>query len=370
MEKILTLQKLIKSEDKNLKTTNESGLDMNDLQDFKKREAECVGLWLAEGGNKSKSEITFTNNCLGLVDLFKKTINEIFKDCSYNQRIYVYSKTGKKIKVPYDDCVIKYYAHERATKPFFIYRIASVKLIGKWREIVNKSLNLKEFYPYVLRGFFAGEGNIKEVSHNSRVLRIAQKERKEFIDVILKDLGIKFSFNSKGRSYEIHGKPMWDIFANLKLADLHPHKKRRFWEVYNHFKEEHYETNFLINNILPILNKPITTKKISQIFNRSPARITDVLVELKKQDKVNNFRIRSVDYWTNNPNLIIISKLKKEYLILIDNPRPTSEFAKYFKIDWKSSFRRLKELEKLNLVRRLENGKWMKLPNQKTIAAI
>ena len=30
--------------------------------------AECVGLWLAEGDNKTRMEITFTNNCLFLIN--------------------------------------------------------------------------------------------------------------------------------------------------------------------------------------------------------------------------------------------------------------------------------------------------------------
>ena len=343
---------------------------MDNLSDAKKRIAECAGLWLAEGSTTSKSEITFTNNCWDLIDLFYRTINEIFKEYKYNQRIYVYSKTGAKIKLPYEDCVVKHYVHKRATKPFFIFRIASVRLIKKWRDIVGETLNKRKLYPYILKGFFAGEGNIKESSHNSRVLRIAQKEQKEFIDKILHDLGIKFTFYPKNRSYDISGKPMWDIFAELKLADLHPDKKKKFWEVYKHFKEEHYEKNFLIKNILPILNNPCTTRHLSEMFNRTPARIQDVLIELKKQNKINNFRVGSVDYWTNDKNLIIISKLKKHYLFFLDKPKQTSEFAKKFKVCWKSSFRRLSELQKLNLVRRQQDGEWIKIQTKNKILAI
>ena len=163
---------------------------------------------------------------------------------------------------------------------------------------------------------------------------------------------------------------MWDIFAKLKLADLHPDKKRKFWEVYGHFKEEHYETNYLIKKVLLILNEPKTSKQLAKIFSRSQARIIDVLVELKKQNKIRNFRVKSIDYWTNDFNLLIISKLKNEYLLSLDRPKQTSEFAKKFKVCWKSSFKRLKELEKLNLVKRREDGKWIKVPTKKKIAAI
>ncbi len=343
---------------------------MKEVNDKEKRVAECVGLWLAEGWNKSKSEITFTNTCLELIDLFKDTINEIFRGHDYNQRIYIYSKTGKKISLPYPNCVIKYYVHKRATKPFLIFRIASVELIKEWRKKVTETLNKTKLFPYVLRGFFAGEGNIKEGSHNSRVLRIAQIKQKKFIDRILEGLEIEFSFKIKNRSYEIHGKPMWDIFARLGLADLHPDKKKKFWEVYSHFKEEHYKINFLIKKILPLLKNPYSTKQLSEIFKRTPARIQEILTTLKKQNKINNFRVKNIDYWTNNLNLVIISKLKNKYLLFLGGLKQTSEFAKEFKVCWKSSFNRLKELEKLNLIRRQKDGRWIKLATKKKILVI
>ena len=36
--------------------------------------AKCVGLWLAEGDNKTISEITFTNSQPELIILFDKTL--------------------------------------------------------------------------------------------------------------------------------------------------------------------------------------------------------------------------------------------------------------------------------------------------------
>ena len=35
----------------------------------KKEIAECVGLWLAEGDNKTTAEVTFTNNCFELINI-------------------------------------------------------------------------------------------------------------------------------------------------------------------------------------------------------------------------------------------------------------------------------------------------------------
>ncbi len=371
MEKILTFQEQIQLEtNKNLKIINYFNKCMKRLTNREKRLAECVGLWLAEGSTKSKVEITFTNSCLELIDLFKRTINKIFKGERYNQRIYIYSKTGEKLDLPYKNCVLKFYTHKRATKPFMIYRVASVKLRNKWQEIIGRTLNKQELSPYILRGFFAGEGNIKDASHNSRVLRISQKIQKEFIDNALNYLNIKYRYIPKEMSYDIYGKWNWDIFAKLKLADLHPDKKKKFWHVYSKFKEEHYEHNFIKNNILNVLNEPKTSRQLAEIFKRTPARIQDIIIELKKQGKINNFRVRSVDYWTKNKGLVIISRLKNDYLLFLDMPKQTSEFAKHFKVNWKSSFRRLEELKNLNLTRREPDGRWIRIATDKEILVI
>jgi len=343
---------------------------MMDAKLLAPRVAECVGLWLAEGDSKSRREITFTNNCWGLVDLFYKTINRVFRDYTYNPRIYVYSKNKDKIKIPYKNCVVKYYIHKRATKPFFILRFASVNMVKKWKEISRKNLNHKKNNIYILRGFFAGEGNLHSGSHNTRIIRISQKEQKKFIDKILNDLNLKYSFDSKKRNYIIYGKPNWDIFAKFKIANLHPVKQQKFWKLYNSFKEEHYPANYLIKEVYSTLNKPTTTRELSKKFNRSFARIQDVLILLKKQGKILNFRVGSIDYWINDKDILIISKLKNDYLLFLNTPKQISECAKHFKVCWKSSFRRLKELEKLNLIRRKNNEQWMKIPTKKNILAL
>jgi len=340
------------------------------LSALNKNIAECVCLWLAEGDTKTKNEITFTNNCLELIDLFYNTINILFRKYSYNPWIYVYSKNKEKIKISYKKCIVKSYVHKRATRPYFILRFASVELVKKWKKIVRIFLNKKGFYPFVLRGFFAGEGNVYAGAHNQRILRIAQKKQKSFINKILKELKIYFYFEEGQRNYVIYRKSTWDIFAKLKLADLHPVKKEKFWRVYNSFKEEHYPANYLVKEVYSVLSKPLTSQQLSMLFNRSFARIQEVLILLKKQGKINNFRVGSIDYWSKNENLTIISKLKKNYLLFLDKPKHTSECAKYFKVCWKSSYGRLKELEKLNLIRRENNGKWIRLLVRKNILAI
>jgi len=334
---------------------------------FEEQVAECVGLWLAEGSTTSKSEITFTNNCLELIDLFYNTINELFRAYSFNQRIYVYSKDGQEVKLPYNKCAFKYYVHQRATRPYFIFRIASVELIKKWKVVINETLKENSLIPFVLRGFFAGEGNVYEGKRSVRVLRISQKTRKDFIDNLLNSLGLIFSFEEGNRNYILSSKHNWDIFARYNLADLHPNKKEKFWRLYNSYKEEHYKKNYLYLGIYKELEEPLTTLQLSKRFNRSFARIQDVLVLLKKEGKIYNFRVQSRDYWVNNREIIIISKIKNNYLDVLKQPKLTSEIAKAFKVDWKSSFRRLNELKKLNLVQIGEDNKWKKKSTKKKI---
>ena len=343
---------------------------MDRLSDLNKQTAECVGLWLAEGDTKTKHEITFTNNCWELIELFYKTVNKLFKEDSFNPRIYVYSKNKERIEIPYKDCVVKFYIHRRAKKPFFILRFASVKIVKKWKKIVESFLKKEEAFPYLFRGFFAGEGNVYQGTNNRRILRIAQKEKKEFIDNWLKFFNLHYSFEKGNRNYVIWRKFSWDLFAGLNLADLHPLKKEKFWNVYNSFKEEHYPPNYLIKEVYNFLNHPLTTKELAIKFKRSSARMQDVLILLKKQRKAFNFRIGSIDYWINDPNLIIISLIKHKYLKFLDTQRNTSDFAKHFKVCWKSSFNRLNELEKLNLVRREKNGEWIKLQTKKKLLVI
>ncbi len=333
--------------------------------------AECVGLWLAEGDTKTKWEITFTNNCYVLVELFAKTMQEIFKHEKIKPRIYIYSPDKKKIKISLN-CKINYYIDKRASKPYFIYRIGSTKLNFQWINIVNKVKNEEKFFKYILRGFFAGEGNLKGGSHSNRTIRIAQGEPNKFIEQILKYYKITYKYSYNGRSYNITGKWNWDKLANIKIADLHPIKKEKFWKLLNSYKEIHYPDNYLRDNILKKLNKPYTSFELSIEFNRSQARIQDILIPLKKENKIQVFYVKSKAYWIkNNQNKIIISKVKDNYLkSLIHKRKNTKKLAKEIGVCWKSAYRRLTELEKLNLVFKDVKGIWMIKPTKKEVIVL
>ena len=135
--------------------------------------AECVGLWLAEGDNNSTLEITLTNNCLKIITYFHSLMKDLFQDIK--PRIYVYRtcKDNSK-KFSLNNVKFRYYIDNRANKNYYIYRIANVKLVKTWHNLVKKTKLKKHLYIHILRGFFAGEGNLKEGSHKNSTVRISQ----------------------------------------------------------------------------------------------------------------------------------------------------------------------------------------------------
>jgi len=343
-------------------------LNQKSKNKFYDKIAECAGLWLAEGDNKCNNEITFTNNEFSLVQFFHHNIKELFSNYVFRIRIYVYTPTKENIVVPLEVDRINRYIDKRATKPYYIWRLASVKLNKKWKDVVSFYKNNPQYYPPILRGFFAGEGSIKSTSHNSRSITISQK-KDLFLEKLLNLLNIEFAYRPENRTYSITHKYNWDKLAKIKLADLHPIKKDKFWKVYNEFKEEHYKDHYIRDNVFKLLIKPYSSARLAIMFNRSQARIQDILIDLKKKKIVNNFRVGSKGYWIrNDQDTIIISKLKKRYLDLLDKGgNTTKEIAKYFKVNDRSAFRRLKELEKLGLVKRKEDKEWIKEKTRKKV---
>ena len=327
--------------------------------------AECVGLWLAEGDHKTKKEITFTNNCLELISFFHQTMIYLYGG-SFNPRVYIYSKSGNE-QLQLEEVTIKNYVDIRANKPYYLYRLASVKIVPQWRKLVESYLIDSSLNFDILRGFFAGEGNIKTGSKMNRMVRIAQKQPLKWVDESLSNLGVRYSFGLRDRSYNIWGRESWDKLAKVTIADLHPIKKERFWQVYNQFKEYHYSNSFLREEIIKQLIKPMETIALANIFNRKPSRVSEVLIELKKTNQIKDYRVGSKSYWIrNDQNIIIISSTKQKYLKLLNSCSKTYEFATKMQVNWKSAFRRLNELKKLGLIS-FKDNKWIKKQTDKKI---
>lgn len=338
---------------------------------FNKQIVECVGLWLAEGDNKCNNEITFTNNEPSLIKFFNKNIRKLFALHKFNIRLYVYSPNNRDVNIPIKTDKINFYKDKRANKPYFIWRLASVDLHREWKKIVEECKKDSKYWTDILRGFFAGEGNIKSTSHNCRTIRIAQK-RSIFLEKLLKYIDVEFKYRKENRSYTITHKFNWDKLANIHIADLHPIKKEKFWKIYGEFKEEHYKHNYLKDFIFRLLSQHYLPSELAASFDRSKARIQEILVDLKKEGKISDFRVGSINYWIrNDQNVIIVSKLKKKYIdLLTKSYKTTKEIANYFKVNDKSSYRRLKELEKLGLVKKKEDKRWQRVNSGKEVVII
>jgi len=334
---------------------------------FEKSIGQCIGLWLAEGDLTSTSEITFTNNRYYLIKFFHTNLNKTLK-LENKPRIYVYAPSKyttvklQKIK----ELVHRFYIDKRANRPYFIYRVSGKKAVKEWLTLVKKITPNKKFYPYLLQGIFAGEGNIKYIEKSkSRVIRISQGKRSKLIEDILNYSGIKYSYSKKERSYVISGRENLEKLIRIDISCLHREKNFKLKHMFSTYKQYHYPRGELKNMILNILReKPSTSLELSKLFKRDQTRVIRVLTALKRDRKIKNYRVGSTTYWVlKNSRLIIISDIKNTILNHLNMPRRTSEIAKLVNRDWKSSSKRLKELKKLNLVK-YSGGLWYKLPNK------
>ena len=187
--------------------------------------AECVGLWLAEGDNKTNREVTFTNNSIDLILFFHRIVKSIYAGVNPS-RIYVYSPSERKLYDSIGDIKVNYYHDRRANRPYYIYRLSDAKFTRQWHEIVNTVSQDSLNYAEVLRGFFAGEGNIKyDIPSSSRQIRIAQSPRNELLEKMLNYFEIKFRYDTKHRSYWISSSQLGKA-DEIHITELHPEKKR------------------------------------------------------------------------------------------------------------------------------------------------
>jgi len=115
-----------------------------------------------------------------------------------------------------------------------------------------------------------------------------------------------------------------------------------------------------LRSLLSDLVKPQTSKNFSKKYQRSQARITEVLCELQKRGFIKKYKVYSSFYWVRtDQNIIIVSLIKYKYLKFIGQTKKTAEeCSKRFGVNPKSSRNRLKELEKLGLVKRDDNKRW------------
>lgn len=327
------------------------------MRSRKNQIADCVGLWLAEGDSKTHSEVTFTNNSEELIEYFRSIIEGIYNGKN-SARVYSYSPKVP-FKPPFQGLIVKTYLDRRANKPYYIYRLADVEFVKKWKRLVQECMNNQKLHPGILRGIFAGEGNIKTGDHSSRTLRISQKDHNEEFGRIFKSLNLTYAYSKGNRMYNFTHKENWDIFAKYRIADLHPEKRKLFWQAYLTYKETHYRAHFIRNHLLKLLEVPRTKKWLAAYFNRTGARIYDVLDFFRKNKKIVTYRCGSKNYWIRtDKNSLLISRRKQTYLNALKNgSETTQEIAKELNVGWKASFRRMTELQRLGLVTN-EDKRW------------
>jgi predicted transcriptional regulator len=331
--------------------------------------ARCVGLWLAEGDTKTVSEISFTNNSFDLINLFYRTLQSLFDADNY--RLYVYRPDENSNYQTFEEAEVSLYTDKRATQTYYILRLASRELVGEWKEKVSNAKERPDLYPYILQGFFAGEGSVYEGTRNSRRLRISQGERYDFIEKVFDHLNLDYYFRPEGRSYVITKKSDWDIFEEHEICKLHPRKREKFRSIYDSFQEELYLKGELKKNVYQKLTDPYRTKELAELFDRSQARLCDVVMELKEAGKITDYKAGSQSYWIrDDQNSVIISEVKNEYLQLLENQlMKVGKIADNFSITKNSAYKNLHGLEELGLIKKKDH-EWTNTETEKQVIVL
>lgn len=332
--------------------------------------AECVGLWLAEGDKKTDREVTFTNNCMELIFFFHNTIKLLYKGKN-KPRIYTYSPTDRVLISELQDFVVRNYMDKRANRTYFIYRLADVDFVKEWKMVVDFVKNHEEHYPEILRGIFAGEGNIKHdfENNNSRNLRISAGWRDLFIEKLLIYFNVKFSYEEHKRQYVITGRHL-DKLKEINIASLHPEKEAKFRKMFECLKEKHYSPGELKTVLLRDLNEFKKTSELAIKFQKSDLRMSEALCELKKEGRIGVVRIKGNSYWVRKE--ILNEYLNSERIKLLSHVRKKqtmTAIGKFLNLSRKSIRNRLIKLEIEGLVEK-KGGYWMVKEESKTVVGI
>ncbi len=339
--------------------------------EFTRGLSECVGLWIAEGDSTSTREITFTNNCVPLLVHFHQNLSKHF-NYRNSPRLYEYSPDSPT-DFSIEGARKRYYVDKRARKPYYIYRVADAVSLREFRAFVDEVTVRPECFADILRGIIAGEGNIKyDASQHSRTVRIAQKERMPLIEKMLDAMEITYSFDASSRQYEIGGVENMERLEALDLVSLHPQKKQAFEAMMKTSKQRHLPRGELKNIVFELLAVPLTSSALAKKLTKSQARIQEVLAELELEGKIRQYRAYSWCYWVrNDANLLIISTIKEQILDSIsDNPKTAAEIVREVGSSYRAVRKRLDELKSLQLVRRDEEKRWIRLRrNEKLIVA-
>ncbi len=327
--------------------------------------AECVGLWLAEGDNKTVREVTITNNSIDVILFFHEQFMKIYKGKN-EPRIYVYSPSKRKLYNSIGGIKTNFYTDERANRPYYIYRISDVLFLKSWHNIVEKIKDRKELSAHILRGFFAGEGNIKfDQKYGTRIVRISQGKRNKFLERMFKKFKLTFKYDDEKRMYWISGKNNLNELEELDIASLNPIKYAEFRKMMGSYNNINISRNQLKREVYEILKTPRKFKEVLNNLKVSWVDISLVLNELKKEGKIDYFREDRNRYWARKDfvNKVLL-KRKVDIISNLDSSRGVIKLSEHTNIPRKTIARRLKELEREGFIERIEKDnrqtKWRK----------
>ncbi|MFB6294646.1 MAG: helix-turn-helix domain-containing protein, partial [Candidatus Nanohaloarchaea archaeon] len=123
--------------------------------------------------------------------------------------------------------------------------------------------------------------------------------------------------------------------------------------------------------VLSALDEPWRTKELAERFDRSQARVCDVLMQLKEEGKVMDYKAGGPTYWIRtDQNAVIISEVKEEYLKLLENQGMTvGSIADHFSVRKPSAYKNLRRLRDFGLVEK-ENHKWRAVETDKEVIVL
>jgi len=333
--------------------------------------AECVGLWLAEGDNKTNNEITFTNNCLELVLFFHENITKLYSGRNL-PRLYIYSSTPKVLITELNGLRIKNYMDLRANRIYYIYRLADTGFVKEWKRLVYEVKQNQEFWPEILRGIFAGEGNVKHdlQNNNSRNLRIAAGKRNEFIEKLLQFFQVPIKYDSEKRMYWIHGRHL-DYLDAINIASLHPEKEAKFRKMMNSVKEKHFSPHEIE---VILLSKLVVFKGIKELANevsRSEIHLLQVLRNLKQANKIDCLKVNGKWLWIRKElKEAFLEEEKRKILRNLKKYSSVTQLSMGVGIYRKAITKRLKEYQRKELVVRVNRNHWKMTEKGKVIVGL
>ncbi|MBT4804674.1 helix-turn-helix domain-containing protein [Candidatus Woesearchaeota archaeon] len=332
--------------------------------------AECVGLWLAEGDSKTKSEVTFTNNCIELILFFHEHIHQLYSGKN-KPRIYIYSPAPRTLITNLNGFVIRNYSDVRAKRTYYIYRLADVQFVKEWKRIVSDVKDNEKFYPEVLRGIFAGEGNVKHdlKNKNSRNLRVASGKRDPFIEKLLEFFNVPIKYTSDNHMYLITGRHL-EKLNDINIAVLHPEKESKFRKMIDSVKEKHYSPGEFKKLLFGQLDSFQKTKDLAKFFNKSVIYTLETLTELKRENVVSNIKRKDGSFWAKKH--LIKEHFNSERVRILHNIKKYQTFSKTGKavnLSRRTVARRVREYQKDGLIA-FKNACWEMTEKGKVIVGV